>query len=133
MINTHGIRASGSPLTTIKIGGYPVELFLYSFVALNWRVFFAQTTAERQFMASARQGVPVSVPFFGTSTARLGGGAGWGVEIAASGVFAKIDLDTVYLRRDAAFGATFFGHKKIPSSFFNLRGLYLLSNLTISG
>ncbi len=77
-------------------------------------------------MASARQGVPVSVPFFGTSTNRLEGGAGWNVKIAASGVFAEIDPDTVNFSRDAAFGVISFRHKKIPSSFSKLKGLCLI-------
>ncbi len=68
-------------------------------------------------MASAREGVSVSVPFFGTSITRLGSGAGWNDKIAASGVFEEIDLDTVNFRRDAAFGVISSRHKKSPQVF----------------
>ncbi len=80
-------------------------------------LFSAQATAESQFMASARQDAPVSVPFFGASTTRLGSGAGWSVKIAAGGVFEEIDLDTVNFRRDAAFGVFSFRYKKSPQVF----------------
>ncbi len=53
-------------------------------------------------------------------------GAGRVVEIAANGVFAKIDLDTAKPRRDAAFGVISFRYKKLPSSFSNLRGVYFI-------
>ena len=59
------------------------------------------------------------------STARLGRCAGRGVKIATSRVFAEIYLDAVYFGWYAAFGIAVFRHKKIPSRFFNLRGLYI--------